>query len=261
MFPGNCGLRSIAVLARSLRTNAHSADMETARALWYATMGVQGEELLQSAGEVAKDPASSRQFRQIALGVLFTQFRPASFLPATFALSTDWPASNGSLFWCWADGGAHFETLRTTMSADVPRRVASVFDEVVADTSAPGNLRSLASCLRAWIREVPRTLDPSRFTVRYYCDNKYQVTYGDTVSAATFEYGDRNFRRKLGIAKGLEHTLEIPGSSPFMLFVNGVLVSETENGRVSCLANYFRNAGKPIPPGMDTLSGWARPRR
>ncbi len=257
-----CGHETVGIINEVIRANAASSDEKIWRNIRSLLVWVRSERILSYAIELSRNVSASPAARTTAMSAIAMHTK-RSYIPLSFTEAKALRPEDRSILWCYRSlPYAGPLLLNEPLGANAVERGAAAFDAVAADVSAPAELRSLASCVRSFITEVPRTLDPQRFTVEYLCDNRYKVSYTDTVSRGEFEYGVRDLRRKLPVHGPQSYQLNIPTSrEPFRLYVNGRLTSETNNGRESCTAQFYRRENKPLPEGADTLTGWARFRR
>lgn len=249
-----CGTSAADAVARAFRGAAQNADTVVWAELYALSVQVLDGRMIDAAEAIARDQTASTPARVVAMSALVTAYRPGAFILLRWrSLLESNFAPGQQCVQVMTPGPEVFGVLPTGLGP----RIAKAFDMIAAEEATPSVVRALAKCARRTITDY--YTPPSQLAAAYVCDNRFAVTTSaQPTDGVRMRVGGESGLRLLAQLTSAPMVIRLSRVQDLQLFINDQLVASTHHGRVSCVANAYRKAGRAIPASVDTLAGWAR---
>lgn len=258
----SCNRELASVLSDRMRSMASSRDDEVLTRLARDGMRLRNAALAQSAVELFSNANASDEARWLGFSVALMQSsRPMPLDSELSRLKNRAPSFAQGDLRCYEN----MITSRPGIVAVDPLPSAK-FDTLLADRlrelhAQPGAspfVRGMLNCLWGHYRFIQPALEPGQIAAVNECDNRWFVTTSYQHDQVIVSVGpaDAPGEYRIQVAAGAQSFADLPFASDMVVRSRGKVILRAPHAHVSCMAKRFRDAGKPLPPDHDTLSGW-----
>lgn len=199
--------------------------------------------IARAAADVARDPGASDVVRTLSLMALHSQFVSTNLSLAEF--SSQPRGAAGCMYPFTTDNPVPVEL--TPLPPDAPEWARDAALAVQRDPASSASLIGASYCvLEAWrkVRNLPSQYNwlftPGAITAEYLCDSKFRVLNADPVPVTpqwrvgSSPLGTMQLAAAPGSAQHSSREVRFLTSGPLTLFLDGELISTTENRGIAC---------------------------